>query len=85
MPRDPQYMTLAASSKLMIWAFLAVFVGYSPRFLGPGRISMPRDPRYMTRAASSKLVILGISCRFHGLVHGFWVPAVFRCPVTPGT
>ena len=25
-------------------AFLAVFVGYSPQFSGPGRISMPRDP-----------------------------------------
>ena len=67
MPRDPRYMTLAASSKLVIWAFLAVSLGYSPRFLGPGRISMPHDPRYMTLAASSKLVISAISGRFRGL------------------
>ena len=67
MPRDPRYTTLPASSKLVIRAFLAIFVGYSPRFLGPGRISMPRDPRYTTVAASSKLVISSISGCFHGL------------------
>ena len=71
MPRDSRYMTLAGSSKLVIWSFLAVFVGYSPRFLGPGRISMPREPRYMTLAASSKLVISSISGNFRGIVHGF--------------
>ena len=67
MPRDPRYMTLAASSKLMISGISGVFVDYSPRFLGPGRISMPRDPRYMNLAASSKLLISGISGRFRGL------------------
>ena len=67
MPRDPQYMTLAASSNLVIWSFLAVLVGHSPQFSCPERISKPRDPRYMTLAASSKLVISGISGRFRGL------------------
>ena len=42
MPRDPRYTTVAASSKLVISTILVVFV--SPRFSGPGRISMPRDP-----------------------------------------
>ena len=68
MPCDPGYTNLAASPKNRdFWAFLAVFVGYSPRFLGPGRISMPCDPGYTTLAASSKLVISGISGRFRGL------------------
>ena len=67
MPRDRRYTTLPASSKLVIRAFLAIFMGYSPRFLGPERISMPRDPRNMTLVASSKLVISRISGRFHGL------------------
>ena len=67
MPRDPRYMTLPASSKLVIRAFLAVFVDYSRRISGPGRISRPRDPRYTTLAASSKLMILSIFGRFRGL------------------
>ena len=67
MPRDRRYMSLAASSKLVIRAFLAVFMDYSPRLSGPGRISMPRDPRYTTLEASSKLAISRISGRFHGL------------------
>ena len=67
MPRDPRYTTLPASSKLVIRAFLAVFVGYNPRFSGPRRISWPRDPRYMTLAASSKLVISSIFGHFRGL------------------
>ena len=81
MPRDPRYITLAASSKLMIWAFLAVFVGYSPRFFGPERISMPRDSRYMTLLASSKLMISGISGRFRGLYSTAFVSReVFEAP-----
>ena len=67
MPRDPRYTTLAASSKFVISDFLAVFLGYSPRFSGPGRISTPHDPRYMTLLTSSKLVISGFSGRFRGL------------------
>ena len=48
-------------------AFLAVFMGYSPRFLGPERIALPCNPRYTTLAASTKLVFSSISCRFRGL------------------
>ena len=47
--------------------FLAVFVGYSPRFSGSGRSSMPCEPRYMTLAASSKNVISVIFGHFRGL------------------
>ena len=65
MPRDPRYMTLAASSKLVISIISGRYRG-RPRFLGPGRISMPRDPQYTTLAASSKLMISGISGRFRG-------------------
>ena len=64
MPRDPRYMTIAASSKLVISGIFTVFVGYSPWFLGSGRISMPRDPRYKNLAASSKLVILAFLAIF---------------------
>ena len=66
MPRDPRYTTLPASSKHVIRAFLVVFVVYSPRFSGPGRISMPRDPLYTTLAASSKLVIRAFLAIFVG-------------------
>ena len=67
MPRDPRYTILPASSKFVIPAFLVVFVGYSRRISGPGRISRPRDPRYTTLAASSKLVISSIFGHFRGL------------------
>ena len=68
MPRDPPVHDSSGIIKNHDFAhFLSVFVGCSPQFLGPGRISMPRDPRYMTLAASSKLVISRISGRFHGL------------------
>ena len=39
MPCDPRYMTLAASSKLVISSISSRF-----RFSGPGRISMPMTP-----------------------------------------
>ena len=74
MPCDPWYMTLEASAKLVFSAifgrfrpFLDVFVGYNPRFSGPGRILMPCDPRYTNLEASAKLVFLAISGRFRGL------------------
>ena len=67
MPRDPRYTTLAASPKLVISAFLAIFVGPSPRFSGPGWISMTCYLRYTTLATSLKLEISGISGRIRGL------------------
>ena len=67
MPCHPLYTKLAALSKLMISGISGRFRGYSPRFLGPGRISMPCDPGYTNLAASSKLVISGIFGRFRGL------------------
>ena len=66
MPCDPRYTTLAASPKLVIRAFLAIFVGYGPRFLGTERISMPCDPRYTTLAVDPKLVISAICGHFLG-------------------
>ena len=50
-----------------IWLFLAIFMGYSTLFLGPGAISMSRDTGYMKIGTSSKFIDLVISARFHGL------------------
>ena len=54
-------------------AFMAVFVCYSPRFLGPGMISKPRDPRYTTlvhrknsRFRAFLAVFVGYTPRFLG-------------------
>ena len=66
MPCDPVYTTLAGSVKLVLRAFLAVFVGYNPRFSGPGRISMPYDPRYTNLEASAKLVFWPFMAVFVG-------------------
>ena len=66
MPRDQRYMTIVHHQNSLFRAFLAVFVGYSPRFLGPERISMPRDTRDTTVVAFSKLMISDISGRFVG-------------------
>ena len=66
MPRDPRYMTLAASSKLVISGISGRFRGLV-HGLGLFTISLPRDPGYTIIAASSKLMISGISGRFRGL------------------
>ena len=67
MPRDPPLHDSSGIIKTRDFRHFAVFVGYSPRFSGPGRISMPRDPWYTTVATSSKFVISSISGRFRGL------------------
>ena len=66
-PHDPRYTAIGTSSKLVVLAFLAVFVGYNTLFWGPETISMSRDPRYMDIGMSSTLVVLAISGRFRGL------------------
>ena len=65
--RDPRYMVIWKSTKLVNFVISVVFVGYSTRFLAPGMISTPRDPRYTVIWKSTKLENFAISGRFHGL------------------
>ena len=62
----PRYMTIDASTKLGILPFLAVFVGYNPRFVVLGGFRCTVTPIHDYRALI-KLLISAIFCRFHGL------------------
>ena len=62
---DPLYTTIEASTKQVISAVFAVFVGNNPRFVVPGAFSMHGDPLYTIIEASPKLVISAIFCRSH--------------------
>ena len=65
--RDPGYIKIGTSSKLVDLVISPVFMGYNTLFLGPGAISMSRDLGYPKIGTSSKLIDLVISGRFHGL------------------
>ena len=68
MPCHPRYMTLEASTKLVISAISCRFRGLLPTIFASRADFDARDPRYTTLEASTKLVISAISCRFRGLL-----------------
>jgi hypothetical protein len=61
--------------KLIVFAFMAVFVSYCPLFWGYGGIYMARDTQYMFERHDQKLVVFTFLGRFRELlstVLGFW-------------
>jgi hypothetical protein len=50
--------------KLIVFAFMAVFVSYCPLFWGSGGIYMAHDTQYMFEWHHQKLVIFTFSGRF---------------------
>ena len=58
---------LGCRQNTSIWSFLAVFVGYSTKFLAQGTIRTARDPQYTKIGTSSKHIDLVISGCFRGL------------------
>ena len=79
MARDPRYMKIGTSSKLINLVISGRFRGlYSTRFLAPGMISMARDPRYtkIGRRQNSSIwpflaVFVGYSTHFFGFEDDF--------------
>jgi hypothetical protein len=53
--------------KLIILAFMAVFVSYCPQFWGSGGIYVAHDTQYMFERHDQKLVVFTFSSRFREL------------------
>ena len=86
MTRDPWYMTLGATSKLVILGISGRFRGLKSTIVRSRQdFDAPCPPIH----DSSGIVK---TCDFEhfwpfswAIVHGFRVPGGFQCPVTPGT
>jgi hypothetical protein len=50
--------------KLIVFAFMAIFVSYCPLFLGYGGIYMARDTQYMFDMHDQKLVVFAFMAVF---------------------
>jgi hypothetical protein len=53
--------------KLIIFAFMAIFVSYCPQFWGSGGIYMAHDAQYMFERHDQKLVVFTFLSRFREL------------------
>jgi hypothetical protein len=61
--------------KLIVFAFMDVFVSYCPQFLGSGAIYKAHDTQSMFERHDQKLIVftfLGHLCELLSTVLGFW-------------
>ena len=83
MARDPGYMKIGESSKLVDLDISGRFHGLWHTVFPQKTISTARDPGYMKIGESAKLVDLFISSHFWGLKHTiFWLRRRFEWLVT---
>ena len=86
MPRDPWYTTLTAWTKLVIWGISGRFRGLQSTIFGSREDFDDPWPLVHDSNGMVKTRDFGHFWPFSwAIVHGFWVPGGFRCPVTPGT
>jgi hypothetical protein len=64
---DTQYMFERHDKKLVVFAFMAIFVSYCPMFWGSGGIYMAHDTQYMFERHDQKLVVFTFSGCFREL------------------
>jgi hypothetical protein len=65
---DSLYILEKNHQKLVVFAFMAVFVSYCPQFWGPGVIYKAHDTQYMFERRDQKLVVFAFSGRFHEIL-----------------